>query len=124
MHTSNMTLRKLKITMDGTPNGTHITDTETNKEMPMVFELKISQKVNELPTIQISQYGPQVEVEGQGTVLQICRTCRNKNEILDVLRSLVDCQNGYPLPSYEKDWNSAMQRAKIILLRNDTKTPT
>ena len=36
---------------------------------------------------------------------------------VDTLEWLVDLQNGPPLPSYEDDWNRAMERARRILGR-------
>lgn len=36
-------------------------------------------------------------------------------ELADVLQSLVDLQNGCPLPKYEADWNRTMERAKVLL---------
>lgn len=37
------------------------------------------------------------------------------HQILDVLRSLYDYQNGCPLPQYIKQWTAAMASAKHVL---------
>ncbi len=37
------------------------------------------------------------------------------NALADALRTLRDYQNGPPLPEYEKEWNEAMEKARIAL---------
>lgn len=68
---------KVKITIDGTPQGTKITNAETGEGIN-AFRLEVFQNVFEIPRAHIWIYSPICEMTADAKITIICPCCKQE----------------------------------------------